>query len=182
MRNNKGISLVELIIVIAIITLFAGGSIAGIQYLHYAGARQCVNEMDAAIEKVRMEAMSKTNKPYLYLYQYQNAYYMKVLGADIVDPELLLDEKGTKVANRRLTLCYRTSTMNSGDTDLVLTDMASGGGHYIKLGFIKSTGGIAPLSDSSYYSRILVKNQEERLLYTITLVQATGKHSIRKGD
>lgn len=177
MRNNKGISLVEIIIIIAILAVLAGGTISGINYIRYANTKNCANVINAAIGRVRIEAMSKTNKPSLYIYQHNNNYFMRVIDNTISDPTTLFNENGTRLSNSQVQLCYRTSGMDPSDPDVVINDTTP---EFLRIGFVKNTGGIEPIAGTNSVNQILIRNQNGTLEYTITLVQATGKHIISK--
>lgn len=178
MKHNEGMSFIEIIIVITILAIFAGGTVGSISYIRYADTKKCAGEINAAIEKVRMDAMSMANKPSLYVYQYNNIYYIKEIGTDIVNPLTQLDDTGTRLANNHVQLCYRTVNMAPTDSDVVIRSSPSPN-VYMKLGFLRSTGGIAYIDGTTdLYTQILVKNKHGELQYTITLVQATGKHFI----
>lgn len=170
MRNNKGFTLIELILVVAILALFAGGVIQGISYITYADTKRCANRIDAAIDQVRLDAMSRAVKPCLYLYEYDGSYYMKIVDSAAISP--ILDDKGTRLANSQIKIAYRTTSMADVDPDTLIT-----GGTFMKLDFVKSTGGIAEYN-GTYYNRILVKDNDGTVKYTITMVQGTGKHFI----
>ena len=180
MKHNEGMSFIEIIIVITILAIFAGSTIGSISYLQYADTKKCAGEINTAIEKVRMDAMCMVNKPSLYLYQYNNIYYMKEIGTDIPNPLAKLDDTGTRLANKHVQLSYRTDNMAPAASDVVIS-AASIPAVYMKLGFIKSTGGIAYIDGTTdIYNQILIKDDHGELQYTITLVQATGKHFISK--
>ncbi len=173
MRNDKGMSLAEIILVIAILAIFAGGAIGGMSYIRYGNAKTCASEINAALDRVRLEAMSRAEKPFLYIYQSGDSYYMKVSTEPAT--EALLDATGTRLGNRQLRLFYETTVSASS---IEIGNFASGS--YMQLGFEKGTGGIsANPADSSYYNKIMVADSDGTPRYTITLVKATGKHFIR---
>lgn len=181
LNYNKGVSLVEIIIVIAIIAIFASSALGGIHYIQYADSKKCATEIDAAIDKARIKAMSQANHPSLYLYQYHNIYYLREIGTDVADPSSQLDDTGVRLANQQLKLYYRTSNMNPTDPDNLIRETPSPS-IVVKLRFIKSTGGIASIAGTNYYNQILIKDNNGVLKYTITLIQATGKHFISKNS
>lgn len=171
MKNNKGMSLIEIIIVIAILAILTVGTLGGINYIRYGNAKECAYEINAALDKVRMEAMSRAEKPYLYLYEFDNSYYMRQSTASASAE--LLNETGVRLGNKQLRLFYQTTL----SAEQEITGFT--GGTYMKLGFDKSTGGISSNSaDSSYYNKIIIKDADGTVRYTITLIKATGKHYV----
>lgn len=179
MRNNKGVSLIELIIAIAILAVLAGSTVGAVRYIQYGNTKRCAYKINAKIDEVRFQDMSKVNKPSLYIYQYQGDYYMKIMGTEVANPAAALDGDGIKLANSQVRLYYRTSKMVSTDADVLIQDaVAPGIPVYLKLEFTKDTGAVKPIAPSSYVNEILVRDDNGSLRYTITLVQITGKHFV----
>ena len=77
--NNKGFSLVEMIIVIAVIAILAGASVTFFGHVRYANTQKTVESIDSAIDKLQSNAMSKSNNSYLYIYKLSDGYYMKTV-------------------------------------------------------------------------------------------------------
>lgn len=78
--NDNGYSLIELIIVMAIISILAVFSFNGIQYLDNGNSKKAVSEIDKSLNKVRLESMSKIDKKYaLVLSKEVDGYYIYVL-------------------------------------------------------------------------------------------------------
>ena len=61
-KNNYGYTLIELIVVIAIMSIFTGGASLGISLLFSKDAANCATKLNDAIYKTRMDSMSKTGK------------------------------------------------------------------------------------------------------------------------
>ena len=59
MKDNRGFSLLELVIVIAILAIVATFGIAGLGYIFGTNARSCANEIYLAIGKNRITTMGK---------------------------------------------------------------------------------------------------------------------------
>lgn len=173
MKKNKGFSLIELIVTLAILALLVSTVISSINYINYGNAKKCANEIDMTLGKVRLDDMSRDAVSYLYIYKYNNCYYM--MESQLAAP--VLDDNGIKLGNGQISLWYRTR-LGSDDKKIDGTSGTS----YMKIGFEKGTGGVManPGATSDYYNRIMVKNLGETdTRYTIVLVQATGKHFIR---
>lgn len=174
MKENKGTTLIEIIVVVTILSILAGGSISGINYIKHANTKKCAYRINDELYKVRLQAVSQLVRPYLYIYQYKGSYYMTT---DTATPTAdLLDDSGTLLGNNQLALYYQT---NLSAVDHVIGDFTSG--NYMKISFSKDTGGVTVnSSDSSYYNKILIKDSKGTLRYTIHLIQSTGKHYIEK--
>lgn len=61
MKNNKGFSIIELIIVIAIISVLTGLSIVGIGYIYTSNVKSSVHKLDASIQKIQSYTLAKSN-------------------------------------------------------------------------------------------------------------------------
>lgn len=171
MKNNKGVSLVEIIIVIAILSVLGVSTFGGIRYLRYGNAKRCAYEIDAALNKIRLENMSKAEKANLYIYQYGGHYYMRVSPSS--PTTALLNGNGTELGNNQFVISYETSTHPG--TSIAVGDYTSG--NYMTLCFDKSTGELSS-NGTGFYERIVITDRDGTLLYTIRLIQASGKHFI----
>ncbi len=77
--GQNGITLVEIIIVIAIIGILASTSVMMIGHLHYANTQKVVRTLDASLDALQVRTMSKAGSSYLYIYKLDNGYYTRVL-------------------------------------------------------------------------------------------------------
>lgn len=66
-RNNRGFSLVELIVVVAILGVCVGIVAASISAISSSQARKCAASIDAALSRCRVSAMSRAGEVYLTL-------------------------------------------------------------------------------------------------------------------
>ena len=100
-KENSGMSLVELIIVIAIIGILAGVSIGMMGHIHYADTKKAVETIDAELDRLRIFSMSKKEIPYLYIYQLDDGCYMRELNEEIWNFDAAKFTKdGTKIAGK----------------------------------------------------------------------------------
>ena len=74
--NNKGISLIELIVVMAIIGILIGSSFVAVQYIRFGDTKKCVAKIEDELDKLLVETMSKKEKRYFYLFKTTNGYYV----------------------------------------------------------------------------------------------------------
>ena len=77
--EQRGITLVEIIIVIAIIGILASTSVMMIGHLHYADTQKVVKTLDSSLSQLQVKTMSKSGNQYLYIYRLTNGYYVKIL-------------------------------------------------------------------------------------------------------
>ena len=81
--GQNGITLVEIIIVIAIIGILASTSVMMIGHLHYANTQKVVRTLDASLDALQVRTMSKAGSSYLYIYKLDNGYYTRVLSDNL---------------------------------------------------------------------------------------------------
>lgn len=68
MKDNRGFSLVELVIVIAIIAVLSAATISGLGYIWGTNVRSCANELKTAVGKTQITTMGKTETT-LHIYK-----------------------------------------------------------------------------------------------------------------
>ncbi|MBR5596411.1 MAG: prepilin-type N-terminal cleavage/methylation domain-containing protein [Lachnospiraceae bacterium] len=61
LQDNQGMSIVELLVIIAIVAVLTGVAVNLFGYMNGKQARQCAYKLEAAISEIRMETMSKSN-------------------------------------------------------------------------------------------------------------------------
>ena len=76
--GNKGVSLIEMMIVVAIIMVTLFFFITGINYLFNLPCKQCSRELKAAIEKIRIDTMGR-NAAGLRVYKNKNGVFIQEL-------------------------------------------------------------------------------------------------------
>ncbi|MBQ8821323.1 MAG: prepilin-type N-terminal cleavage/methylation domain-containing protein [Lachnospiraceae bacterium] len=159
--NNRGISLTELIVVIAITAVLAGGGITLMGLIPRTQVNGCVQDFAGTMNRVKTNTMS-FQEVKVELYQDSTGVYMQVYkGSDAEDP-VLIGEKGVCVKaviggleqelnGKRLKLSYDRSSGAFNDVEIV-------GG-----------GASGECSSITFYKGITQR--------TATLVKLTGKIS-----
>lgn len=88
-KNQRGFSLIETIIVIAMIAVLAGSSIAMVGHIRYANTKKVAEEVDNALSRLRLDTISLDDPQYLYIYQIKNdGYYMVQKNEYIATPNV----------------------------------------------------------------------------------------------
>ena len=173
-KDNKGFSMVEMIIVIAIVGILAGTVVVLSGHIKYGNTKKVAAAIDTSISKLQAYAMSKSGKQYMYIYQSGGDYYTAKLTDNLTsfDASKLNDTNGTKIANGSVEIF-----VNSESGDKI------SGHSFIKLAYDKSgifdanatkavieSGGA---SGESEINTIVVKGGST---FTIKLIKSTGKH------
>lgn len=165
-KDNKGYSLVELIIVIAILVTLISGTIFSIGLVFNASAKACANDIKGALAKNKVTAMGRS-EAMVEIYKdsadqcIYSVQWTKVNGSWVKeDPQ--------KIGNARVYVAY---TPEGGSE----TELAAGDS--IKICIDRSSGSFRANSDgAAVYSEILVQSGHRQ--YKITMTQLTGKVSL----
>lgn len=168
-HNNKGYSLVELIVVLAILAVMAGGMISVVGYLSGSKAKSAAYTIQSAINKARTEAMSKSTgmegdvagvkDVYLNIKQNSAGEYYAVLQSKTSRTEEYL-------GNNRLEI--------RGGSELITATTP------LYIDFQRDTGEIKIHPDTlKDITEITVK--QGNVTYRISFVKVTGKVSLSRG-
>lgn len=158
MRNkHKGFSMIELIIVIAIIGIFTGLASISFGYIKAGNVRSAVQTVDSNLSRLRLDTMSKATKPYMYLYRLGDNYYMYCTNSASVDTSVA---NGTKIANSNVEIKIDGAPLSNSPC---IIGFQKGSG-----AFLGGTPQEISFSDSNGQGTI----------YILKLVNETGKHYI----
>ena len=167
-RDHRGMSLVEIILVLALIGILAGASATLMGHIRYANTKKAVEAIDTALNKQRVEAMSHSDTPYLYIYALSDGYYMRQLNDEIYTFD------SAKLSSDGVKLCGSSTEIymeSLGGTKVT-------GGTFIRIAFKRS--GVFDTTVVSGEKRtnvtdIVIKGSGT---YTIHLAEETGKHYV----
>lgn len=110
-RDRAGFSLVELVVVIAMMAALTGASVSLVGYLRYADEKKAVAAVADRLESQRIVSMSQGDPQYLYLYGLSDGCYMKTLDVRLDSFNgSLLDAKGTKICAKGLEIRMGSQT------------------------------------------------------------------------
>lgn len=162
-KNQRGFSLIEVIIVIALLAVLAGSTVSMVNYIRYANTKKVVEEVDKALSRLRLDTMSQNGeRQFLYIYRKDNngsdGYYVKLVAeSSISNP--ILDSNGTRLCGTNVTFSVNgKSVSNDG-----------GGEKFICIAFKKN----GQIDDITNADKIVISGNGT---YTITLDKETGRH------
>lgn len=166
LKDNRGFSLVELIVVIAVVAILAAGTAYGVVNLTSWRVDECVKGIDAALNETSINAMSRENC-YLTLFQKSNGnYYVQVSG-----------KQEEKLGSDALTITYTvsngtTGTISASQSLMITYDRSSGA----FMPIITGVDGGGNLSFGTGYCTSITVSIGGSRAQTIKLSKDTGKH------
>ena len=167
-RRNGGYTLVELMVVIAILGVLATMAVLSLSVISSTGARQCANQIDAKLSECKINCMSRANAQYLCIYVDGG----KVRG-DYVEGGVSKDEV---LSSKQVTISYQFGEespveLGEGDGLYVAFDRASGGLRTF------SAADTTPITDPAATAIITVTGGLRS--YTIVVDALTGAHMLK---
>ena len=164
--NDKGVSLVELIIIIAIMAVLSTGLISMISILNGRAARECAQDTLSALSKVRVLTLSKSaGAPPSGKASDADVYLEIIPDSDgrilikQVKGDIVVDQISVGAANVDI-----IAEINQKKVNLTGTD--------IKIAYDRATGAFLKYSDEGYMTKLTF---EQGKSYTIYMTPATGK-------
>lgn len=157
-NKNKGFSVIEMIVTVAVLAIIGTGTITLLSRIGYANTMKAANKIDSLMDKVRIETMSKEQKQYLYLYNMEDVIYMKVSTEQNSELAVLDDMTGEKIG-KNIVIYYKSPS----EVEKVLEEES------LCISFERSSGAF-----SSDYETIKFVSSGKTAM--ITFVKETGRH------
>lgn len=160
----EGFSLVELIIVIAIMAIMTGGVALTINMLRSADSKKLANELNSGLTTLRSENMAKDKQSYMHLYWFDDKYYLEMSD----QPEPSRDGSGTEIGSGSVSVTFKGEndiSMTPGSTQALSFSMKKKNGAFVEEVTndtnetkLKATSEIVVSSDISEYTLVLVRD------------------------
>lgn len=165
-NNNSGFSLVELMVVVAIMAVLSTGVYIGYNALFNQKAKTAAKEVKAMLQTVRMTTMSKSGTYKLLISEdsTDGCVIIKSISIDSSGAENVIKEEKLDSSISIVAKKTNGSEQNASDG--------------IELSFNRSSGAFEPcngIAGGEYYNQLIVKGGST---VTILLSQSTGKMSI----
>lgn len=162
--DKAGFSLVEMIIVIAVFGILAGASLSMMGHIRYANTERAVEMISNELNKQQVYSMCKQDKPYIYIYEKDGAYYLRTLNANYDAYEsTVFTTDGIKLCSNSIAIY----TSKAGSAEDVLD-----GSDFIKIVFNRS----GSFSSATNVDNIRIEGNAS---HTIKLIADTGKHVVK---
>lgn len=162
MRRNEGYSLIEVIVVTAIIAILAGAALFSVNSLGNGKLNKCTSRIEAALKETKVNAMSKSGCILTISCDSEGNYTLEMTGGQtetIASSKMEISYEDSKGAKNPITAAE----------PLRLTyERASGAFR----GILKTGPGGALAPGDSYCKKIIIANGDRK--QTLSLVKDTG--------
>lgn len=182
MKNNKGFSLIELIVVVAIMAIMGSFIFISFGLLSGQDARECASNLSAALDKEKNYALARSGEADCYVEiertsdNYLAKYYVpkRAIETDMVKiEEESLGEQSVIIS------CYKDDDFEDGNVGTFKGAVT--GGNRLRIKYNRINGEIKEIQLGSE-SDINVIQIEKGRTYVIKLYTATGKHTLERTD
>lgn len=154
-KSKDGFSLVELIIVIAIMAVLTGLTALGIGFMSAGDSRGVASEIDSCLSELKSQAMAKNKPVYMHLYQHDGRYFVEYAETDSITP----NGKGEDIGN--------------GAVSVVTSDGVDVTGNTVVTFAIRKKDGAFTMGPAS-----ITVSADNGSKYIVYLVKDTGKHFV----
>jgi len=177
--NNKGFSLIELIVAVLIMGIVAGGAIYAFNVVHNARTSSAASVLANVLRQSRQKAMAVTNTTdadgvssvYLHIYTSDGQVYADLFKGST---EKLVSEK---IGNDTIQIALRKADVTNPSTILGTAVIGEIGDTDAKIYFKKSSGAISKITvgsaDKSDMNELYITGLGED--QKVVLVKATGR-------
>ena len=168
MKDNKGFSLVELIVVIAIMSILAGVVTISLSSANGTYVKECAAHMKSQLNNARQMTMAKSRVSLKFYVDSNGAYYadMCVYGSDQVS---VIDTTTTKLGRKSVVVQYTTNSSYAESSFTTLT-----ASNPIEIEFDRSSGAVKNSSGCVKQIKVSKGSNTKK----ITIYPETGKVAV----
>lgn len=162
-NDNRGFSLVELIVVILIMAIVGGGATVGIMTMYSADAKKCTTIISSELSNARIQAMTKSQEVTVYIHEGETGkYYIDI----IYDDDYANPYESERITSKATIQYMETATSPA-------TDIPAGG---IKLAFDRGSGAFNFTSGTFNKCYCIIVTASN--VSTVYLVEDTGRNYV----
>lgn len=177
-RNNKGYTLVELIIVIAILTIIAGVVTIGLSRVLVTKVTQCTDNMQNVINKVRISTMGREEVTLRFYQDSDDKYYAEIKTIKGHGSNTSEETTTEMVGKSGIDVKFTTDSTVTDPTDSSVETLSYVNGNEINISFDRSSGQLKLDGSGKCVRKIwIIKNTK---INTIIFYQETGKVDVEK--
>lgn len=176
-KNNAGMSIVEVVVVVAMLAILTGTGLYGIGQLGGFRAREAADTIASSISEARVAVLgkAKSNGDMAWeIYRKDNQYYVRTV-YDISGTEYYRDEK--KIVDGSLSSVEYGLTTAQGPDDTAgsgsLTTLTDGGSYRVY--FNRATGAVCDASGNSVSTNVYFRVTQGKKDYEVYIISKTGK-------
>lgn len=170
MKNNKGYSLIELVVIVAIIAVLAGGTMISVQLINGYYAKECAKNLESQINKVQILNMARKTTELEFGQDTQGYYYAQIT-ENKGTPQEHIEKK--QIGRKSLKITYSMDSTDSNEFELKY-GLAT---NPICVKFKRTTGELLTKdgSDDIGFHRVWIRQSAGGRCYTVTVNTLTGK-------
>ena len=172
-HNNKGLSLVELIVVIAIMSVLTGVVSFGISNIFNTKVTQCADNMENIINKVRVNTMGRNEVTLRFDQDSDGRYFSETKEKKGYGSTATVETVTEQVGKSGMGVKFTTDSSITDPSASGVQTLSNADGNEIKIQFDRSSGEVKVDGSGACVRKIwIIRNTKVK---TITIYKETGK-------